>query len=88
LTAAVTAERALNTKLADFPFPPAVAPTAEALLGANQALTKLAEQARSSSLIQLRSFDPRVGAASAVVETEMNRVRKALAIPPTANQEP
>jgi hypothetical protein len=89
LTAEVTSEQALGTKLAAFPFPPAAAPTANALAQANQALAKLtAEQARSSSLTQLRSFNQRVEAASAAVQTEMTLTRKALDTPPTANQEP
>jgi hypothetical protein len=89
LTAAVAAEHALDTRLAGFPFPPAVVPTAKALVQAYQALaTLISEQARSSSLTQLRSFNPRVEAASAAVQTEMNLTRKALDTPPTANQEP
>jgi hypothetical protein len=89
LAAAVAAEHALDTKLAGFPFPPAVARTAKALIQANQALAALtAEQARSSSLTQLRSFNPRVEVASAAVQREMTLVRYALAVPPTANQEP
>jgi hypothetical protein len=89
LTAAVATEHALNTKLAGFPFPPTAAPTAKALIRANQALATLtAEQARSSSLIPLRSFNPRVDAAGATVQTRMKLLRKALAMAPTANQEP
>jgi hypothetical protein len=89
LTAILASEHALDSKLASFPFPPAVAPAAGALVRANQALATLtAEQARSPSLTQLRSFNARVGAASAAVQTEMNLTRKALDTPPTANQEP
>jgi hypothetical protein len=89
LTAIVAVEHALDSKLAAFPFPPAVAPTAKALARANQALAELtAEQARSSSLTQLLSFNPRVDAASAAVRTQMKLLRQALTTPPTANQEP
>jgi hypothetical protein len=89
LTAAVAAEHALDSKLAAFPFPPAVARTAKTLVQANQALATLtAEQARSSSVTQLRSFNPRVDAVSAAVQTQMKLLRNALAVPPTANQEP
>jgi hypothetical protein len=57
-TAAVASEHALDVRLAGFPFPPAVAPAANALVQAGQALVKLiAEQARSSTLTQLRSFN-------------------------------
>jgi hypothetical protein len=89
LTAIVAAEDALDTRLSGFPFPPAVAPAARALVQANQALARLtAEQARSSSLAQLLSFGARVDVASAAVQTDMALVRKALAVPPTASQEP
>jgi hypothetical protein len=89
LSATVASAQALDARLSAFPFPPAVAPAAKALIQANQALAALtAEQARSSSFTQLRSFDPRVQAASAAVRAEMARVRKALAIAPTVSQEP
>jgi hypothetical protein len=89
LTAEVTSERAFDTSLARFPFPPAVAPTAKALIRADQARAKLtAEQARSSSLAQLRSFNARVKIASAAVKTKLRLVRTALETRPTANQEP
>jgi hypothetical protein len=89
LTAEVTSEHAFDTSLARFPFPPAVAPAAKALIRANQARAELtAEQARSSSLTQLRSFNARVKIASAAVKTEMKLIRTALETRPTANQEP
>jgi len=47
-----------------------------------------AEQARSSSLTQLRSFNHRVEVASAAVQTEMKLTLKALDTPPTVKQEP
>jgi hypothetical protein len=88
LTAEVTSEHALDTSLAAFPFPPAVAPVATALIRASQARATLtAEQARSASLAQLRSFNHRVQVASAAVATEMQLVRKALNVPPTVAQE-
>lgn len=89
VTAEVTSEHALDASLAQFPFPPAVAPVAKKLVEANDALAKLtAEQARSTSLILLTSFNAQVQAASAVVQTDMELVSKALAKPPTVNQEP
>lgn len=89
LTAEVTSENAFGTNLARFPFPPTIAPIAKALIQANHARAKLtAEQARSSSLTQLRSFNDRVKVASAAVQTEMKLIRKALDSRPTANQEP
>lgn len=79
LTAEVTVEKALAARLARFPFPPAVAPLAKALLQANDARAQLtAQQARSSSLTQLRSFNGRVRAASTAVRIKMKLVRKAL----------
>ncbi len=89
LMAQVTLAKALNKSLARFPFPTAVLPRAKALMQAIDARVKLTtEQARSSSLTQLRSFNGRVRVAGAAVQTEMKLVRKALDTRPTANQEP
>jgi hypothetical protein len=68
-------------------FTPQVSVIARALAQANQALATLtAEQARSSSLTQLRSYNSRVAAASATVQTDMNLVLKAIKLPLTWNQ--
>jgi hypothetical protein len=84
LAAEVTSERAFDTTMANFPFPPTVVPTATALIRADQALAKLtAEQAGSSSLTRLRSFDHRIQVDTAAVENERKLLRKALAVPPT-----
>jgi len=89
LAAEMTSERALDARLASFPFPPAVLPIARALIQANQARAMLtAEQARSSSLARLRSFDHQIDVASASVQMEMTLIRKALNSRPTADQEP
>jgi hypothetical protein len=70
-------------------FPSQATPIADALVQADQALaTLIAEQARSSSLRQLRSFNRRVQVADAAVQTDMEFLRKALATSITANQEP
>jgi hypothetical protein len=62
---------------------------ARALVHTNQALLKVtAEQAQSSSLTQMRSFNPRVDALSATVRTDVTLIRKALEVRPTASQEP
>jgi hypothetical protein len=83
LTAEVTSERAFDTSLAGMAFPPAITPIAKALVQANQALaTLIAEQAGSSSLTQLRSFNHRVKVASAAVQTELKLIRQALDSPP------
>jgi hypothetical protein len=82
LTAEVAAERALGRSLAAFPFPPAIAPIANGLIQANQARAALtAEQAASSSLTRLRSFDRRVALANAAVQNEMKLVLAAVDAP-------
>jgi len=89
LTAEVTTANAFDTSLRQFPFPPAVAPQATALTQAVHARVKLiGEQARSSSLAQLRSFNARIDASGAAIQTDMKLVRKALFTRPTVNQEP
>jgi hypothetical protein len=70
-------------------FPSQATAMADALVQADQALAALiAEQARSSSLRQLRSFNHRAEVASAAVQTDMKLLREALAAPIRANQEP
>jgi hypothetical protein len=89
LRAEVMSERALGQSLARFPFPPVVASSAKTLILADRTLSQLtAEQARSSSLSQLRSFDVRVRIATARVRADVRIVRQALAARPTASQEP
>jgi hypothetical protein len=62
---------------------------ANAAVRDNQALATLtAQQARSTSLAQLRSFNTRVEADTAAVEAEMKLIGKTLATPITAAQEP
>jgi hypothetical protein len=78
-----------NTPSAAILLTPQTTVMADALIRANQALMKLtAEQAKSTSLTQLRSFNAKVTAANAVVVNDINAIRKALAVPPTASQEP
>ena len=82
LKAEVTSERALDASLTAFAFPPAIAPLARALIRANQARATLtAEQARSSSLSRMRSFDHQVQLADAAVQTQMRLVRNAVDTP-------
>jgi hypothetical protein len=89
LTAQVTTAQAFDASLRQFPFPPAVAPQATALIQAIAARVKLiGEQARSSSLTQLRSFNAGIDASAAKIQTDMNIVHKALYTRPTATQEP
>jgi hypothetical protein len=89
LKAEVTSAAALAANLGRFPFPPAVAPRARALIGAIDARVKLtAEQARSSSLAQMRSFDHRANLADTVVQADFSLVWQVLRSPPRASQEP
>jgi hypothetical protein len=62
---------------------------ANAAVRDNQALATLtAQQARSTSLVELRSFNTRVEADTATVQAEMKLIGKTLATPITAAQEP
>jgi hypothetical protein len=83
LTAKAATEHAFDAALAGITFPPAIAATAKALIRANQALAVLtAEQARSSTLTQLRSFNDRVQADSTAVQIKMTLILNALHSPP------
>jgi hypothetical protein len=89
LTAAATSETQLYKGLAAFPFPPAVSTVASALVRDAHALALLTgEQARSTSLAQMRSFNGRVQSISTVVQAELALTRKTLNRQPTASQEP
>ncbi len=89
LRAEVTLENGFDTSLSRFPFPPFVAPIAKMLIRDIQAEAKLtAQQARSSSLTQLRSFNHRVDIAGTAVRAELALVAKALSAPVTPNEEP
>jgi hypothetical protein len=89
LRAEVTLENGFDTSLSRFPFPPSVAPIAKMLIRDIQAEAKLtAQQARSSSLTQLRSFNHRVDIAGTAVRTELALVAKAISAPVTPNEEP
>jgi hypothetical protein len=79
LTAEVVSENSLDTGLAAITFPPAMTPIASGLMRDDVALAKLtAEQARSTSLTRMRSFNRRVQAASATVQAEMKLIHKDL----------
>jgi hypothetical protein len=85
----LTDARALGAKLANFPFPPAVVAPATALHAAVLARIKLMlEQASSSSLVQMRSFNGQIDAVAVVIQKDMNLVHTALFKRPTASQEP
>ena len=89
LSAEVTVMNGFDKSLARFPFPPSVAPKAEALVRAVSAQAKLtAEQARSSSLAQMQSFNSQISAASGVVRTDLTLVLTTLEKPVTPNMEP
>jgi hypothetical protein len=82
LTAEVAAEHAFDANLAAMQFPPAVTPMVQNLMQADQARASMtAEQARSSSLGKLRSFNARVKAMNAPVSKEMKLVLAAIESP-------
>jgi hypothetical protein len=71
-----------NPPLTAVTFTPKMTVVAGGLVQAIQALAKLnAEQARSSSLTLMRSFNAQVAVATAKVQTEMGLVSKAIAVP-------
>ncbi len=89
LAAELANAKAFDAKLAVFPFPPDVVARANALVQAIGARVKLiAEQAQSSSLAQLQSFNAQIDADGAVIQNDMSLVRAILYIRPTAAQEP
>lgn len=89
LSAEVTVADELLKSMAKFPFPPFATAQATATIDAIQARVKLmTEQAHSSSLTQLRSFNARVDADAAVIRTDLKRLSKAVAHHPTPSQEP
>jgi altronate dehydratase len=85
----VAADNGTSTPSTAILLTPQTTVMADALVKDNQALTTLtAEQAKSTSLTQLRSFNSRVAAANAVVLNDINAIHKALAAPIVAAQEP
>ena len=87
LAAELTSEHAFDTSLAAIAFPPAITPVVKAVIRAEQARARLtAEQAQSSSLPQLRSFNKRAGIATAAVQAEMKLLRDAVDSPPHAGE--
>jgi hypothetical protein len=82
LTAEVAAEQAFDTSLAGIQMPPAITPIAQAVIRADQKLATLtSRQARSATLAQLRSYNPKVQAATASVEAQLSRILKAVDAP-------
>ncbi len=89
LTVELANAKAFDAKLVQFPFPPDVVARATALVKAIGArITLIAEQAKSSSLAQMRSFDAQIDADGPVIQKDMSLVRAILYIRPTAAQEP
>lgn len=79
----------VNTPGAAILLSPQATVIANAAVRDNQALATLtAQQARSTSLTRLRSFNTRVEADTAAVQAEMKLIGKTLATPITAAQEP
>ena len=85
LTSEVKTVSSFDDQLATVSFPPAAATAAGGLTLADQKLAKLiALQAQAPSLRKMRSFDPRVEAAAAVVKTQARLIRQALGLPPSS----
>jgi len=75
--------------LGQIPFAFFAAPQAKVTILAIQARAKLmTEQARSSSLAQLRSFNSRIDAAGTTIQTDLKLLRTDVEHHPTASQEP
>jgi hypothetical protein len=65
-------------------FTPQITVVADALIRADQTLANLTtEQARSTTLMQMRSLNPKVEAAGAAVQNEMQLLHQAVAAPLT-----
>jgi hypothetical protein len=85
----VAADDGVNTPSAAILLTPQTTAIADALIRANQALSTLtAEQAKSTSLRQLQSFNSRVAADNTIVVNDIKAIGKDLAAPITAAQEP
>jgi len=78
-----------NTPGAAILLTPQATAIANTAMRDNQALAKLtAQQAKSTTLTQLQSFNTKVAADTATVQAEMKLIGKTLATPITAAQEP
>jgi hypothetical protein len=82
LTSQVTTEQAFDTSLAAIQFPPAMTPIAQAVIRADQTLATLtATQAKSTTLLAMRAYNPRLQADTTAVESELNLLLKAVDTP-------
>jgi hypothetical protein len=89
VSAEVATADGLARGLAGIPFPPFAAHEATVTIQAIEARVKLmTEQARSSSLAQLRSFNSRVNATGTALQADMKLLNAAVRHHPTASQEP
>jgi hypothetical protein len=79
----IATERRFDRQLLAIKFPAPVEAAARSLVRSNQARIKLtSQQARSTSLAQLRTFDKRHAAADAGLEDEARLIRVFLRLPP------
>ncbi len=82
LRAQAATERHFDRQLAAIPFPPAIAATAQALIGVNEIRARLTDQqAAATSLAALLSFTGRHQAADAEVEAQVRVIRSELGLP-------
>jgi hypothetical protein len=80
---AAATERLFDRRLLRLRLPTAATPVARALVAANEARARLADQAAASpSLAQLRAYEPSLAAANARVEDGVRVIRSMLGLPP------
>ena len=83
LRAEAATERHFDRQLAAIPFPPAIAATAQALIGVNEIRARFTDQqAAATSIRALLSFSGRHKAADAEVEAQVRVIRAELGLPP------
>lgn len=79
----IATEHTFDRQILAIRFPAAIEAVARKLVTSNNARVALtAQQARSTSLAQLRSFDKRHAAANAGLEDEVRQIRVLLRLPP------
>lgn len=83
LRSAAATERSFDQELMHLPLPPAIEAAASRLVAANQSRARLTDEAaRSASLAQLNTYQPRLTAANGPVENAVRVIRIQLGLPP------
>jgi hypothetical protein len=82
LTAEVGTMQNFDTSLGAINWPAAIAPSANAVIRADQALAALTtQQAHAVTLAKMRAYNPRILAATAAVRADMSLLIKAIGTP-------